>query len=462
MKTLKSVLSATLQKSVGVAVLAATPLLTMVSVDALAVDGIAPANASPLQPAEQRPDPRRLPGLPQSFIEDYSEITSTMEPSEEQIAEGAKADPAKAFQMAKEMEREAGELNPYAKAMLFQVLGQLYYEREDMPNTIKYFEMVVAQSPNLPVGTEAQFYYFLGQLYAQEENETKAVEYLERWSKMVTMISATQYATLAQIYYGAEQHDKALANMQQAVKMYESEGKVPREEWLSFLRALYFFKEDYKSTLAVVTELVRLYPKMSYWSQLASLYYELGQLDNYYRTMDSMYVMGGLKKENELKGLAGHFIENDAPYKAAKVLDKGINQDKIVEPTATNLELLANSWRLAQETEKALVEMKRAAAKAEDGDLYFNLSRLLFARDEFDASVSAAENALSKGGLSRPDSVYLTIGQAELARNNFDAAIDAFKKASRDKRSQKFASQWITYAEGEKKRQDALKNSDEG
>lgn len=458
MKTLKSVISATLQKSVGVAVLAAAPVLTMVSVDAMAVDGIAPANATYLKPAEQRPDPRRLPGLPQDFIKDYSEITSTMEPSEEQIAEGAKADPAKAFQMAKEMEREAGELNPYAKAMLYQVLGQLYYEREDMPNTIKYFEMVVAQSPNLPVGTEAQFYYFLGQLYAQEENEKKAVEYLERWSKMVTMISATQYSTLAQIYYGAEQHEKALANMLQAIEMYEAEGKMPREEWLSFLRALYFFKEDFNSTLAVVQELVRLYPKMSYWSQMASLYYELSQLDNYYRTMDSMYVMGGLKKENELKSLAGHFIENDAPYKAAKLLDKGINQDKIVDPTATNLELLANSWRLSQETDKALVEMKRAAAKAEDGDLYFNLSRLLFARDEFEDSVSAARNALQKGGLSRPDSVHLTIGQAELALGNFDEAIEAFKKASRDKRSQKFASQWITYTEGEKKRQEALKN----
>ncbi|MDO3387414.1 PAS sensor protein [Gilvimarinus sp. SDUM040013] len=457
MKKLKSVISNTLRKSVAVSVIAAAPMALLSSADVYALD-VAPAKAQALQPAEKRPDPRRLPGLPQSFIKDYGEITSTLEPTEEQVAEGAKPNPAKAFEMAKDMEEDVEDLNPYSKAMLYQVLGQIYYEREDMANTIRYFEKVVAQSPNLPAGTEAQFYYFLGQLYAQEENEAKAVEYLEKWSKMVAMISASQYATLAQIYYGADQQEKALANMLQAVSMFEADGKIPREDWLSFLRAMYYFKEDYRSTLNVVKAMVRHYPKMSYWSQLSSLYYELGEMENFSRTQDSMYVMGGLKKETELKGLAGYFIENEAPYKAAKILDKAINQDKLVKADATNLELLANSWRLAQETEKALVEMKRAAAKSDDGDLSFNLARLLFSRDDFSGASSAAKSALRKGGLSRPDQVHMTIGQTELELGNFEAAIEAFKKAARDKRSRQFANQWIKFTEGEKKRQDALKD----
>lgn len=456
MKKLKSVISSTLRKSVAVSVIAAAPFAMLSAVNVHALD-VAPAKAQPLQPAEKRPDPRRLPGLPQPFIKKYSEITSTLEPSEEDIAKGAKPNPAKAFEMAKDMEKDIDELNPYARAMLYQVLGQIYYEREDTANTIRYFEKVVEQSPNLPVGTEAQFYYFLGQLYAQEENEKKAVEYLEKWSKMVAMISASQYATLAQIYYGADQPEKALANMLQAVNMYEAEGKIPREDWLSFLRALYYFKEDYRSTLNVVKALVRHYPKMSYWSQLSSLYYELGEMENFSRAQDTMYVMGGLKKEAELKGLAGYFIEKEAPYKAAKILDKAINQDKLVKADASNLELLANSWRLAQETEKALVEMKRAAAKSDDGDLSFNLARLLFSRDEYREALTAAKNALKKGGLSRPDQVYMTVGQAELELGNFDAAIEAFTQAARDKRSRKFANQWIKYAEDERKRQEALK-----
>ncbi|MBU2886595.1 tetratricopeptide repeat protein [Gilvimarinus agarilyticus] len=456
MKKLKSVITNTLRKSVAVSVVAAAPFALLSAADVSALD-VAPAGAKALQPAEKRPDPRRLPGLPQSFLEDYSEVTSTLEPNDEQIADGAKPNPAKAFEMAKEMEEDADDLNPYAKAMLFQVLGQIYYEREDTANTIRYFEKVVGQSPNLPVGTEAQFYYFLGQLYAQEENEQKAVEYLEKWSKMVAMISPSQYATLAQIYYGADQPEKALANMLHAVQVYEAEGKVPREDWLSFLRALYYFKEDFQSTLSIVKTLVRHYPKMNYWTQLSSLYYELGQMENFSRAQDSMYVMGGLKKENELKGLAGYFIENEAPYKAAKVLDKAINNDKLVDPTSANLELLANSWRLAQETDKALVEMKRAAAKSDDGDLYFNLARLLFSRDEFSAASSAAKNALSKGGLKRPDQVHMTIGQTELELGNFEEAIEAFTKASRDKRSRQFANQWIKFTEGERKRQEALK-----
>ncbi|MDO3381008.1 tetratricopeptide repeat protein [Gilvimarinus algae] len=454
MKKLTSTVSATLHKAVTVALFAVVPML---SLDVLALD-VKPSSAKPLQPAAQKPDPRRLPGLSQSFIKDFQEVSETLEPTEEALAEGAKPNPQRAKQLADELSKDMEELNPYEKVMLYQLYGQIYFEEENIPKTIETFENILKQSPNLPVGMEAQYTYILAQLYAQEEQEKKAVQFLERWAKMTTLISSNQYSQIAQVYYGADDNEKALANMLEAIRLNEAEGKIPKEDWLGFLRALYFFKEDYNSTLSVVQALVRHYPKMNYWGQMASLYYELGRLEDYYRTLDSMYVMGGLKKENELKSLAGHFIENEAPYKAAKVLDKGVNEDKIVKPTAQNLELLANSWRLAQETDKALVEMKRAAAKSEDGDLYFNLARLLFARDEYDAAVTAASNALQKGGLSRPDSVHLTIGQAELARGNFDEAIDAFKKASRDKRSQKFASQWISYTENEKKRQDALKD----
>jgi len=466
MKNVKSMISGTFKKSLLATALLAAPAITgfvayqLVPQQSLFVAASAQAqNVKPMQPADKRPDPRRLPGLSQSFTKDLQKIGDVLDPSDEDVAKGAKPDPKKALQIADGVAKNIDSFNPYEKVMLYTYYGSIYYNLENTEKTIENFENVVKQSPSLPVGTEAQYLYTLAQLYSQEDQPKKALDFLKRWSKMVTSISAEQYSVIAQVYYANDDLEAALANMLEAVRQYEEAGKIPKEEWLSFVRAVHYTREDFPSTLTVVEQLVRHYPKMSYWRQLVGLYYELGRIDDYYRALDSMYVMGGLNKEGELRTLAGGFIDKDAPYKAAKVLDKGINKDKTVKPTSQNLELLANSWRLAQETDKALVEMKRAAAKSDDGDLYFNLSRLLFSLDQFDEAIAAANNALKKGDLKRPDSVYLTIGQAELSRNNFDAAIEAFKKAAKDERSRKFATQWTSYAKSEKKRQEALKDS---
>jgi len=102
--------------------------------------------------------------------------------------------------------------------------------------------------------------------------------------------------------------------------------------------------------------------------------------------------------------------------------------------------------------------MERAAAKADDGELYFSLSRLLFSVERYDDAVAAARNALRKGGLRRVDTVHITIGQAEIERGNFAEAEKALKEAAKDERSRRIANQWINYAGTEQRRREALKN----
>src|SRR5690606_37842214 len=119
--------------------------------------------------------------------------------------------------------------------------------------------------------------------------------------------------------------------------------------------------------------------------------------------LETTYLMGGLTTERDLIVLAQYFLEAEAPYKAAKVLDRGINKDKIIEPTSKNLELLANSWRAAADYEKSLVEMEKAAQKATDGDLLHILATLYNANDRFKDAVRVGGQALKRGGVKRPD-----------------------------------------------------------
>src|SRR5690606_28491854 len=178
----------------------------------------------------------------------------------------------------------------------------IYFNLENMPKVIENFEKVIAQSPGFAVAQEASITYTLAQLYLQEDDTAKAVDYFKRWSKITNRITADQYFIVGQAFYSNDDVAGAQANVLEAIRLYEAEGRIPKEEWLAFMRAIYFFQENYKATADVVVQLVKHYPKLSYWKQLASLYYELGRLDDYYRTMDTVYVMGGLDKEGELMG----------------------------------------------------------------------------------------------------------------------------------------------------------------
>lgn len=460
MKYGKLHMSGIFQKTLLVSALVAAPaigsfvLAELVPGQSLLTAGSAYAqSARPLQPNPEQIQPRRLPGQSQRFVEEMQEINDLIDPPEDS---GQQPNVDRALQLLDNVTRKIDDYNPFEKAMIYQLYGQIYYDREDTDNMIRSFENVVAQSPNIPPGTEAQFLYILAQLYMQEEQYDKSIEYIRRWTQLVNNITPDQYYTIGQIFYSNEDVENAKANILEAIRLYEADGKIPKEDWLAFMRTIYFFEENYSKALEFVTQLVVHYPKLTYWTQLASLYYEEGRIEDYYQALDTIYVMGGLKKESELKSLAGHFLENDAPYKAAKVLDKGMNQDGIIEPTEENLEMLANSWRLAEEREEALKEMQRAAAKSDDGELYYGLARLLFAAERYEDSVNAARNALRKGGLRRPDQVQITIGQAEIERGNFDEAREAFEAAAKDDRSRRIANQWKQFADTEEQRQKAL------
>ena len=145
------------------------------------------------------------------------------------------------------------------------------------------------------------------------------------------------------------------------------------------------------------------------------------------------------------------------PYKAAKVLDKGIKAGAIPS-TSKNLELLGNAWRQAQEVKRAIPEMEKAAAKSDKGELWARLGSIYLDNDEFEKSAQAIENAFKKGDLKRPDTAYLVLGMARFNLQNYDGARKAFKAAMKDEKSKDYAAQWIQFMDRELARQEALKD----
>lgn len=396
---------------------------------------------------------RKFPNVTESFGKRIQEAANALQPPEESKD---KPNPKLTLQILNELAAK-GNANPYEQVLLAQYSGYAYLASENYAKAIENFAKVLKLTPNMPVATEAQTYLTLGQLYSAEDNPRKGLEMLLKWTEYVDSLKPDQQYMFASLYYQLEDSKNALLNINEAVKNQEASGKVPNETWYLLQRGLYFEKEDFKNGLVVLEKLIKYYPKAQYWKQLSQVYRMNDRTNESLSALETCYLMGGLESEKDLLNMAYGYLEAETPYKAAKVLNKGIYESKTIEPTAKNLKLLADSYRLAQESKRSLAEYEKAAQKSTDGELIIGLAQAYLATDNYKDASKWGREALKKGGIKRVDQANFTVGQAELEMKHYDEAIKFFREAGKDARSSKGASQWINYAEREKQKAEMAK-----
>ncbi|MDO8341590.1 MAG: hypothetical protein Q7T48_00160 [Cellvibrio sp.] len=446
--------SVALNRTLLASIIALSPLLVGKVIDAVApgVVEVSAANAQVKAKNKHVGEQRKFPNVTESFGKKITEAANYLQPQEESV----KPDPRKAMQLLNEMAANSAKANAYELVLLNQYTGYAHLATENYAKAIESFNKMLAQTPNMPIATEAATIRIVGQLYSQMDNPRKALETLLKWTEYADALKPEDSYMFSTLYYQLEDNKNALLNINEAVKNQEAAGKVPAESWYILQRGLYYEKEDYNSALVILEKLIKHYPKAQYWKQLSSVYYVVERPKDSLYAFETCYLMGGLTTEKDIIRLASMFLEEEVPYKAAKVLRKGIYTDKIVEPTAKNLNLLAQSLRLAQNLKESLAEYEKAAEKSTEGDLIIGLAQAYLATDKFKEASKWGRQALKAGKLKRVDHANLTVAQAEFELKNFDEAVKFFKEAGKDARSSKVAAQWVTYSEKEKARLEAL------
>jgi len=380
----------------------------------------------------------------------------------EKLAEAQVAAEAKDWTTAKkvldDMLDDSGKraLNSYELANVYNLYAFIYYSAEDYKNALKAYENVVSQ-PDIPLAMEINTRYTIAQLYFVQEDWKKGVDALLVWFKATETPPANAYVLLAQGYYQMKDYDKALFNVEKAISMYKEKGKVPKEQWYNLARFLYFDKNDVNSTVAILEEMLQYFPKKQYWVQLSHMYGEQKKEGKQLAAMDTAYVQDMLDKGTEQITMAYLYLNAEVPYKAAKVIDKGLKNESI-EPKSKNYEILGNAWRQAQEVKKAIPAMELAAAKSDSGELYARLGNVYLDGDQFKKAISSINKGLSRGGVKRPDTARLVLGMAYFNDKQYSNARKAFQAARKDERSEKYADQWLKYLNSELERQRKLKD----
>ncbi len=344
-------------------------------------------------------------------------------------------------------------LTPYETAQLYNFYAFIYYSKEDYAGATRSYETVLRQ-PDLPEAMALSTRYSLAQLYFVQENYSKAEGMLEEWFDLVENPNPRAFVMLGQCRYSMDKYRDALIPMSKAIEMAEAEDGKADENWYSLQRVLYYELEDYANTAKVLEKLIRLYPRKDYWMQLAGMFGELDDMEKQLVVLDLAYKQGFFSRGSEYTNLAQLLIQDEIPYRAAVVLEDGMEKGH-VDRNVNNLRLLSQAYVVAQEDKKAIDPLREAAKLDDDGELYMHLSNSLFNLDRFEESEAAAREAIRRG-LKKKSDAQITLGMALYEQDRLEDARKTFLQVSGQGSNTKMASQWVNFITKEQSRLEQL------
>ena len=204
-----------------------------------------------------------------------------------------------------------------------------------------------------------------------------------------------------------------------------------KENWWLLLRAAYFELDDIKNVRVILERLLIEWPKKEYWTQLSAVYGQLKFDDKQISSYRTAYEEGFLQRSNELVQMAQLYLSMEVPYKAAVILQKGIDAGQ-VDLEVKNWRLLSQAWFLAQNDQMAIAALREAAKISDDGELDIRLARSLANIANFEGCVNSATIAISKGDLKRDDESYITLGMCQFEAASYEGSKESFGFAEID------------------------------
>ena len=363
------------------------------------------------------------------------------------------------------------DLKSYDRSVMWNAWAYVYFSDAKYKQALDaYNNLMNEPESTIPLRTGALL--SMGQLSMVLENYDQGIKYILQWMDEVEKVTAQAWSFLGQAYFAKEDYRKSYSAIEKAIQLAEEEGYKPRENWYVIMAAnINELKSEIGEEKSLLQQidiyeiLVNLYPKKQYFIQLGGSYGQLGRERDYMITLKAAYLKDFLNKESEYLALAQLLLLNKNPYWAADVITSGQKKmvtivdeetkeekvEPVVKDTEKNLKLLADSWRMAQEIDKAIPVLEKSAEMSEKGTSYVILGNLYLSEDRVDKAIEAINKGLEKGDIKNISQVYLTLGQAYFELQNFDEARKNFRIAARDKKKsiKTQANTWLKYTENE-------------
>ncbi len=313
---------------------------------------------------------------------------------------------------------------------LYILKGTAMYQQK------KYREMIPIIQKGIAIAEEANAFRVESLEKAVRENASKyRVKYDRDTTDYITLASLIKIKLQEDLADTRKSSDK-YAEIEEAIKSIEADAanlaKGPtRENWWLLLRAAYFELEEMDKVKEILERLVVEWSKKEYWTQLSAFYGQDKQEKEQMAAYQTAYHEGFLEKSSEFVQMAQLYLSVEAPYEAAKLLQKAMDEDK-VDKEVKNWKILAQAWFLAGYDEPAIVALREAAKLSDDGELDIRLARSLNNIADYEGCTSSAKTAIQKGDLKRLDESYITLGMCQFEIADYEGAKEAFANAKID------------------------------
>ncbi len=340
---------------------------------------------------------------------------------------------------------ERPRLNDYERAQLWALRGNIYYQTDQINEAREAFARAVSFE-GVPPGFLFMSLRVLAQLSFMLEEYAEALVHARRMIELEENPTAQSRLLLSQIYYNMEDYPRALEEMRAAIELERAAGRSIPENWLLSLNAIYHTLEDWENMAVVLRQLVERYSRPRYVQNLASIYGQLEEPEKQLLLLEPLYERGLLRLESELLSLSSMMVLHQVPYKAARILQKGL-EEELVESNQRNWDRLAQYWQLAAEDERAMEALAAAAELDDTGNTHFRLAQIAMSLYRWPLAEAALENALNKGRLDRPAEARLLLGVTRFYQKHYPEARLAFERAAELAAVQPLARQWLTYVD---------------
>ena len=196
-------------------------------------------------------------------------------------------------------------------------IGKSYYEKEDLGNAIKYFDIAAKEDPQ-----NAEVPYTLARAYADMQNYKNAIGYFQKAIQLNPTQNRWIYE-MALIYYAIPDDQNALKYMLEA----GDKGYKKDNEYLQNLGIAYLNNGKYNEGLSVLNDLLQKRPSdMNLLSLIAQGYYDAKKYDDAINYYDQILKLDN--KNAEALYMIGMSFQNKGEKEKGKALcDKAIQMD---------------------------------------------------------------------------------------------------------------------------------------
>ena len=326
----------------------------------------------------------------------------------------------------------------YDKAYVARFIAVMYATKGDNEKeAIKYLKIAVAPDI-LNEGDHGEAIKLLADLQMQTKDYKNALKNYYAWMEFTGKNDGNTWVKIAQAHYELKQLDKMIVPADKAIAAF---GDKPNQNPYVLKLTSYYERKKYKEAIEVLETVILIFPEnKAWWTQLPMFYLLVEDYPKAVQTLDLAYKQGFLEKESQIKTLANLYSSSEAPYKAAKLLEKHI-ESGLVKRDDKNISTLANAYHAAQHVGTAAKYYGELAKMTNEAKHYRKQGMLLKQDEQFTKAILALNKALELG-VKNKGRIHMSIAESYFYLEKYKKAYVAINKAMEDPKSRKSAKSW--------------------